>query len=82
VNTAIFSLLDQLRLRLLPVKNPRELPLFTMRGQHCGSNWGCNSNSHPMYRDFQHHNVAGFKNLDRRGLDKKLRLSDLQVAAL
>src|SRR5262249_35551607 len=55
-NTAIFSLLDQLLLRLLPVKNPRELVLFTMRGQHYGSNWGFNSVSYPMYRDFQDHN--------------------------
>jgi hypothetical protein len=40
MNRAIFSLLDQLLLRLLPVKNPRELALFTMRAQHYGSNWG------------------------------------------
>jgi predicted permease len=57
-NTAIFSLLDQILLRLLPVKNPRELALFTMRGQHYGSNWGDNSISYPMYRDFQDHNEA------------------------
>src|SRR5499425_3381452 len=55
-NTAIFSLLDQLLLRLLPVKNPRELALFTMRGPHYGSNWGYNAISYPMYRDFQDHN--------------------------
>ncbi|MBV8844286.1 MAG: ABC transporter permease, partial [Bryobacterales bacterium] len=57
-NTAIFSLLDQVLLRLLPVKNPRELVLFTMRGQHYGSNWGMNAISYPMYRDFQDHNEA------------------------
>ncbi|HEY6343801.1 MAG TPA: ABC transporter permease [Bryobacteraceae bacterium] len=55
-NTAIFTLLDQVLLRLLPVKNPRELVLFTMRGQHYGSNWGMNAISYPMYRDFQDHN--------------------------
>ncbi|MBZ5676506.1 MAG: ABC transporter permease [Acidobacteriia bacterium] len=55
-NTAIFSLLDQVLLRLLPVKNPKELVLFTMRGQHYGSNWGANAISYPMYRDFQDHN--------------------------
>jgi predicted permease len=55
-NTAIFSLLDQVLLRLLPVKNPKELVLFTMRGQHYGSNWGMNAISYPMYRDFQDHN--------------------------
>ena len=57
-NTAIFSLLDQLLLRLLPVKNPRELALFTMRGQHYGSNWGYNAISYPMYRDFRDHSAV------------------------
>jgi predicted permease len=55
-NTAIFTILDQILLRLLPVKNPQELVLLTMRGRHYGSNWGGNAISHPMFRDFQAHN--------------------------
>src|SRR5579859_4781542 len=55
-NTAIFTLLDQVLLRLLPVKNPQELVLLTMRGRHYGSNWGGNAISHPMFRDFQAQN--------------------------
>src|SRR5207248_16683 len=55
-NTAIFSLLDQILLRLLPVKNPQQLVLLTMRGHHYGNNWGGNAISYPMYRDFQDHN--------------------------
>lgn len=55
-NTAIFSLVDQVLLRLLPVKDPDTLTLLTMRGQHYGSNWGGNAISYPMYRDFQDHN--------------------------
>ncbi|HEY2547483.1 MAG TPA: ABC transporter permease [Candidatus Acidoferrum sp.] len=55
-NTAIFTLLDQILLRLLPVKNPQELVLLTMRGHHYGSNWGGNAISHPMFRDFQAQN--------------------------
>lgn len=55
-NTAIFSLLDQVLLRLLPVRDPKELVLFIMRGQHYGGNWGPNAVSYPMYRDFQEHN--------------------------
>ena len=35
-NTAIFSLLDQILLRLLPVKDPQQLVLLTMRGHHYG----------------------------------------------
>ncbi|MGO8786604.1 MAG: ABC transporter permease [Terriglobia bacterium] len=55
-NTAIFTLLDQVLLRLLPVKEPQRLVLLTMRGHHYGSNWGGNAISYPMYRDFQNHN--------------------------
>ncbi len=55
-NTAIFSLLDQVILRFLPVKNPQQLVEFKMRGQHYGSNWGMNAISYPMYRDFRDHN--------------------------
>src|SRR5579864_6839645 len=57
-NTAIFSLLDQILLRLLPVKQPDQLVLLSMRGRHYGSNWGGNAISYPMYRDFQDHNDA------------------------
>src|SRR6266566_1286174 len=55
-NTAIFTLLDQVLLRLLPVKDPQQLVLLTMRGRHYGSNWGGNAISHPMFRDFEDHN--------------------------
>jgi predicted permease len=55
-NTAIFSLVDQILLRLLPVKEPQELALLTMRGMHYGSNWGGNAISYPMYQDFRDNN--------------------------
>src|ERR1700678_159183 len=55
-NTAIFTLLDQVLLRLMPVKNPQELVLLNMKGFHYGSNWGDNSLSYPMYRDFKANN--------------------------
>jgi predicted permease len=57
-NTAIFTLLDQVLLRLLPVKDPHALVLLTMRGKHYGSNWGQNALSFPMYKDFQQHNAV------------------------
>src|ERR1700681_4791437 len=57
-NTAIFTLLDQVILRLLPVKNPRELVLLTSRGEHYGSNRGGNALSYPMYADLRDHNSA------------------------
>jgi predicted permease len=55
-NTAIFTLLDQVLLRLLPVKDPRELVLLTSRGRHYGNNRGGNALSYPMYTDFRDHN--------------------------
>ena len=55
-NTAIFTLLDQVLLRLLPVKDPQQLTLLAMQGHNYGNNWGGNAISYPMYRDFQSHN--------------------------
>ncbi|MBV8820173.1 MAG: ABC transporter permease, partial [Acidobacteriaceae bacterium] len=57
-NTAIFTLLDQILLRLLPVKNPEQLVLLSMKGYHYGSNWGGNAISYPMYEDFTHNNTV------------------------
>ena len=55
-NTAIFSLLDQILLRRLPVKNPDQLVLFTTHGSHYGNNSGGNAISYPMYQDFRDNN--------------------------
>jgi predicted permease len=56
-NTAIFTLLDQALLRLLPVKNAQELVLVRPQGPWSGSNWGDgNEMSYPMYADFRDHN--------------------------
>src|SRR5437763_7950861 len=55
-NTAIFTLINQLILQLLPVRHPEELVLLTARGQHYGSNTGANSISYPMYQDFRDKN--------------------------
>jgi predicted permease len=55
-NTAIFSLLDQVLLRLLPVKHPEQLVLFNIPAGAYGSNWGMNAISYPMYKDFKDNN--------------------------
>ncbi|HXS98098.1 MAG TPA: ABC transporter permease [Candidatus Limnocylindrales bacterium] len=52
-NTAIFTLVDQLLLRLLPVSEPRELVMISSTGPHMGSNRGPRAASYPMYQDFQ-----------------------------
>ncbi|MGB9458725.1 MAG: ABC transporter permease [Bryobacteraceae bacterium] len=55
-NTAIFSLVNQLMLELLPVKHPEQLVLLQAKGHHYGSNTGSNAISYPMYQDFRDKN--------------------------
>ena len=52
-NTAIFSLMDQVLLQLLPVKHPEQLVLVAQRGIRFGDSWGDNDISYPMYRDLR-----------------------------
>ena len=52
-NTAIFSLMDQLLLRLLPVKDPDSLVMLYQRGANMGGNDGERANSYPIYQDYQ-----------------------------
>jgi predicted permease len=55
-NTAIFSLVDQLVLRLLPVENPVQLVQLAPRGPLYGASWGEDRMSYPMYRDLRDKN--------------------------
>ncbi len=58
-NTAIFTVLDQVLLRPLPVKNPRELVLITSPGANRGHFNGDNSDrlfSRPFYIDLRDRN--------------------------
>ncbi len=52
-NTAIFTLMDQLMLRLLPVKDPQQLVMIWSTGPHMGNNNGSRASSYPMYQDYQ-----------------------------
>jgi predicted permease len=52
-NTAIFTLMDQLMLRQLPVKDPEQLVMLFQRGSHMGSNMGTRMHSYPIYQDYQ-----------------------------
>jgi predicted permease len=56
-NTAIFTLVNQVLLRLLPVSNPQQLVQVTFEGDHYGSNWGDGSElSYPTYTEIRDHN--------------------------
>ena len=55
-NTAIFTLFDQVLLRLLPVRDPGALVLVASRGSHSGNNRGSNAISYPMFKDYRERN--------------------------
>ena len=55
-NTAIFTLVDQVLLRLLPVKEPGQLVTLWGRGSHYGGNNGPYKLSYPMYAEFRDKN--------------------------
>jgi predicted permease len=55
-NTAIFSLINQVLLQLLPVRDPQQLVLLSGRGSNYGSNTGSNAISYPMYQAVRDHN--------------------------
>jgi predicted permease len=74
-NTAIFTLVHEVLLASLPVKQPEQLILFTGPRNHYGSNSGGNMLSFPMYEDFRDNFV------DRGGAPALPRISAPLAAA-
>src|SRR5437763_10994802 len=52
-NTAIFTLIDQILLRKLPVKEPDDIVMLYQQANNMGSNMGMRMNSYPLYQDLQ-----------------------------
>src|SRR5471030_1937075 len=52
-NTAIFTLIDQILLRKLPVAAPDQLVMLYQQGAHNGSNMGERMHSYPIYQEYQ-----------------------------
>jgi predicted permease len=52
-NTAIFTLIDQILLRKLPVSDPGSLVMLYQSGPHSGSNMGARMHSYPIYQEYQ-----------------------------
>ena len=53
-NSALFSLVDQALLRMLPVRDPERLVLLNWNGTFIGKGWGSsNLMSYPFYRDLR-----------------------------
>ena len=55
-NTAIFTLIHQLILQPLPVKDPEQLVMLAGRGKHYGGNNGPDRLSYPMYQEIRDKN--------------------------
>ncbi len=67
-NTAIFTLTDQMLLRVLPVKEPRRLVLFKWSGQFIGgtSRGYANSFAYPTYVELRDGNPGVFSGIGAR----------------
>ena len=57
-NTAIFSLTDQVLLRMLPVKSPEQLVVLDGPGAFRGRTFNNGTFSYPMYRDVRDQNTV------------------------
>jgi predicted permease len=55
-NTAMFSLLDQVVLKLLPVSHPEQLVVVRESGNHYGNSYGPNTISWPLFEDLRDNN--------------------------
>jgi predicted permease len=67
-NTAIFTLVNQLILRLLPVRDPEQIVLLAGKGRHYGGNNGRNALAYPMYQDIRDRNEVFSGTMCRYGL--------------
>src|SRR5438477_5743674 len=70
-NTAMFTLVDQILLRLLPVRNPQELVQLRLEGGRFGSNNGdgVHTFSYPLYVYFRDYNSV-FSELTGQYVDR------------
>ncbi len=75
-NTAIFTLIDQVLLRKLPVVAPDQLVMLYQTGAHMGSNMGDRMHSYPLYQDIQQRAEPLSEVLSRRLVDATLSIDN------
>jgi predicted permease len=82
-NTAIFTLVDQIVLRLLPVENPHELVRLRLDGARPGGNWGDGTHTfpYPTYLALRDRNTV-FSGLTGRRIELVSLLDDERSAAV
>ncbi len=74
--TAIFTLIDQVVLRRLPVPDAGTLVQIHQEGPHNGSNMGRWMNSYPMYMDFQQKGAPLSQVIARRTVSASLAVDN------
>ena len=81
-NTAIFTLVDQIVLRLLPVERPHELVRLRLDGSRPGGNWGDGIHTfpYPTYLALRDRNTV-FSSLTGRRVELVSLLDDERSAA-
>ena len=75
-NTAIFTLLDQIVLRTLPVRDPQSLVMLYQDASNMGSNMGTRMHSYPLYQDLQAKAEPFAEVLCRRIVDASVAIGD------
>ena len=75
-NTAIFTLIDQILLRKLPVQRPEELVMLFQQAANMGSNMGARMHSYPLYQDLQQKAEPFAEVLCRRLFDASVSVDD------
>jgi predicted permease len=82
-NTAIFTLIDQILLRLLPVDNPQELVQLRVDGGRPGGNWGDGRHTfpYPTYLALRDQNTV-FSGLTGQRVEPASLMDDRSTAAI
>ena len=82
-NTAIFTLVDQILLRRLPVHNPRELVQLRVDGIRAGGNWGDGRHTfpYPTYLALRDQNTV-FSGLTGQRIEAASLLDDRSAASV
>jgi len=75
-NTAIFTIMDQLMLRALPIKDPDRLVMLYQKGAHNGNNMGERMQSYPIYQDWQRKGTPLEEVICRREIAASLTAGD------
>ena len=75
-NSAIFTLMDQVLLRKLPVRHPEQLVMLYQQGPHMGSNMGSRMHSYPLYQDLQQRAEPFSEVLCRRLFDASVSIDN------